>query len=306
MSKNKTELTLGKKIVRDKYLILMFLPVLAYYIIFCYVPMTGIVMAFKTNTMGHGIWGGEWVGLQWFEKFFNSIYCFRVIRNTFMLAFLSIIFGFPVPIIFALAINEIRRSAVRRVAQTFTYLPYFISTVVVVGMIVNFLATDGVINSVITSLGGDKINFMLDPKYFRTIYVSSGIWQTFGFNSVIYIAAINGISPELYESARMDGANKFKEMWHVTLPALLPTVIVLLILSVGRILSIGFEKVYLMYNPAIYETADVLSTFVYRQGIEDKNFNYAASIGLFNSVFNFIVVMIVNSLSKRAVNMSLW
>jgi putative aldouronate transport system permease protein len=306
VSEKKTKKGLWDKVVRDKYLLLMFLPVMAYYIIFCYIPMTGIVMAFKTGTMGHGIWGGQWIGLEWFRKFFNSIYCFRVIRNTFMLAFYSLIFGFPVPIIFALSINEIRRQSIRRIAQTVTYMPYFISTVVVVGMIVNFLATDGVINTAVIAMGGKKINFMIDPAYFRSIYVASGIWQTFGFNSVIFIAAINGISPELYESARIDGANKFSEMWHVTLPSLLPTIIVLLILAVGGILSIGFEKVYLMYNPATYETSDVLATFVYRQGIEDKNFNYASAVGLFNSVFNFIVVVAMNTLSRRAVNMSLW
>jgi putative aldouronate transport system permease protein len=294
-------------VIRDRYLLLLFLPIFIYYLVFFYAPMPGILIAFKNYLPGSGLFGGTWVGLKWFEMFFQSHFFWRLLRNTFLLAFYPLLFGFPIPILFAICITEIRNMKLRRVAQTVSYLPYFISVVVVAGMLVNFLAlSDGMVNGLIERLGGEKVNFMMNPKYFRTIYTVSGIWQTFGFNSIIYIAAILSIDPELYDSAKIDGVNKFQETWNITLPCIKSTIFILLILALGGILSVGFEKVYLLYNGATYETADVISTYVYRQGIESQNFGYATAVGLFNSAISFAVVYAANALSRRVNNMSLW
>ncbi|WP_168123112.1 ABC transporter permease subunit [Paenibacillus sp. HB172176] len=294
-------------IKRDKYLLIMFSPIFIYYVVFMYLPMPGIVIAFKNFTPGHGIWGGEWVGFKWFVQFANSIYFWRLIRNTFLLAFYPLVFGFWIPILFAVCIVEIKNRVFKRFAQTITYLPHFISTVVIAGMIINFLSpTDGIVNTFLAELGMDKINFMMDPGWFRTIFTSSEIWQSFGFSSIIYIAAIMGIDPEMYDSGKIDGVNKFQELWHLTLPSIKPTIIILLLLSLGGLMSIGFEKVYLLYNGSTYETADVLSTYVYRMGIEGQNFGFATAIGLFNSVVTFVLVFAANTLSRRVTSMSLW
>lgn len=301
------KIPLSKILSRDKYLLLMFFPIFVYYIIFCYLPMPGIVIAFKNFIPGQSIFGGDWVGVKWFHQFFESQYFWRLLRNTFLLAFYPLIFGFPIPIIFAICITEIKSTALKRFTQTITYLPYFISTVIIAGMIINFLSpSDGIVNMLIQRLGGEKINFMMEPKWFRGIYTISGIWQSFGFNSIIFIATIMGIDPGIYEYARIDGVNKFQEVWHITLPSIKPTIVVLLILSLGNIMSVGFEKVYLLYNSSIYETADVISTYVYRQGIETQNFSYATAVGLFNSVITFTTVYFANWLSRRVNKMSLW
>jgi putative aldouronate transport system permease protein len=293
--------------IRDRYLLLLFLPVFAYYVIFFYLPMPGMLIAFKDYLPGNGLFGGTWVGLKWFKAFFESQFFWRLLRNTFLLAFYPLLFGFPIPILFALCVTEIRSPKARAAAQTASYLPYFISSVVVAGMIVNFLSlSDGIVNGIISRLGGRKVNFMMDPKWFRTIFTASGVWQSFGFNSIIYIAAIMGIDPELYDAGRIDGVNKFQEARRITLPCLKPTIFILLILALGGILSVGFEKVYLLYNGATYETADVISTYVYRQGIESQNFGYATAVGLFNSVISFAIVYAANRLSRRANDMSLW
>lgn len=305
-------LTQKKKLIskvwkRDKQLFLMFMPIFAYFIIFNYIPITGAIIAFKEFTPGTGIYGGEWVGLKWIIQFFHSAFAYRLIRNTVLIAFYSILFGFPIPIIFAVCITEINNNKFRRLVQTASYLPHFISTVVLVGMVKSFLAVnDGVINNMLYALGFERINFMMDRRWFRTIYISSGIWQGFGYSSIIYIAAILNIDPSLYESAKIDGITKFKEVWYITLPSILPTVIVLFILRLGRIMSVGFEKVYLMYNPLTYETADVISTYIYRRGIELSNYSFSAAVGLFNSVINFAFVFCSNKLSRKITNMSLW
>lgn len=305
MGKKKTPLI--KLIRRDKALILMFLPVFLYYFIFCYLPMPGVVMAFKDFTPGNGIFGGEWVGMKWFIQFAQSTYFWRLIRNTFLLAFYPLIFGFGVPILFALCVVEIKSTVLKKFAQTITYLPHFISTVVIAGMIINFLSpSDGIVNQLLVNLGLERINFMMEPGWFRTIFTTSGIWQSFGFSSIIYIAAIMGIDQEMYDSGKIDGVNKFQEVMHLTLPSLKPTIVILLLLSIGGIMSVNFEKVYLLYNGATYETADVISTYVYRQGIESQNFSFATAVGLFNSVIGFILVYLANSASRRMNDMSLW
>lgn len=302
--------TLRQLVMRDRYLLLMFLPVFVYYIIFCYLPMAGLTMAFQDFKMGSGFIGvftGEWVGLKWFKQFFGSVFAKRLIRNTFLLNFYSLIFGFPIPIIFAICITQMRQKRLAKAAQVITYLPYFISTVVVVGMMTNFLSpSSGIVNQIIKALGGKPINFMGNPSWFRRLYVISGSWQSFGFNSIIFVAAIMGIDPALYESMRVDGANRWQQIIHLILPMISDTIILLLIMTLGNLLNVGFEKVYLMYSPAVYETADVISTYVYRQGIENKNFSYAAAVGLFYSVVGFVFVVASNTLSRRATGSSLW
>ncbi len=310
LSREEKKRLLKKNLRRDKYLMLMFLPVLVYYLIFSYLPMTGLIMAFQDFIPGKGLAGiytGKWVGLKWFKQFFNSVFAWKLIRNTFLLSFYSLIFGFPIPILFAICITQLRNKIIQRGAQVITYLPYFISTVVVVGMMTNFLSpSTGIINQIIVKLGGKQINFMSDPAWFRRLYVISGSWQSFGFNSIIFVAAIMGISPDLYEAMKMDGASKRQQVWHLVLPMIKPTILLLLIMSLGNILSVGFEKVYLMYNTAVYETGDVISTYVYRQGIENKNYSYATAVGLFNSVVGFTLVCTSNWFSRKFSGSSLW
>lgn len=299
--------TLFKFLKRDKYLLLMFLPIFVYFVVFKYLPMTGLIIAFKDFKPGHGIYFGDWVGLKWFLQFFNSPYAYRVIRNTVLISIYSLAFGFPVPIIFAVCITELKRSSIRRIYQTASYLPHFISTVILVGIITNFFSmNNGIVNSIISLLGGEKINFLNDPNYFRFLYVGSGIWQSFGFNSIIYIAAINSIDPTLFEVSKIDGITKFKQVYYITIPMIIPTIIILFILQLGQIMNVGFEKIFLMYNPVIYETSDVISTYVYRKGIEGYNYSFASAVGLFNSVINFIFVYIANRISRRVTQTSLW
>nr|MCR4804917.1 ABC transporter permease subunit [Clostridia bacterium] len=250
-----------KALKRDKYLLLMFLPITAYYIIFHYIPMTGAIIAFKKFQPGHGIYAGQWVGLKWFIQFFSSPFAARTIRNTVFISLYSILFGFPLPILFAVCIMQIDSGKFRRVVQTVSYLPHFISTVVLVGMITNmFSINHGIVNDLIAAMGGERINFLINPRWFRTLYVGSGVWQSFGFNSIIYIAAITGIDPTLYEAGKIDGITKFKEVVYITIPMISQTIVMLFIMQLGRIMSVGFEKVFLMYSTAVYETADVIST----------------------------------------------
>lgn len=299
-----------KSLKRDRYLILMILPVVIYYLVFCYFPMTGLWMAFTQYKVGSGLAGlytSKFVGLKWFKQFFGSVYAWRLVRNTFLLSFYSLIFGFPIPILFAVAVTQLQHKRVQKAVQVATYLPYFISTVVVCGMINNFLSpSGGIINQLLNKIGIDSINFMSLPEWFRPIYVISGSWQSFGFNSIIFVAAIMGIMPELYEAMRVDGANKRQIIWHLVLPSIRPTILLLLIMTLGNMMSVGFEKVYLLYNTAVYETADVIQTYVYRQGILSNNYSYAAAVGLFNSVVNFAIVFCANRLSRKVTETSIW
>lgn len=310
LSKEEKKKLLRKNVKRDKYLILMMVPVVLYYLIFCYLPMTGLWISFTDFKPGQGIAGlftGEFVGLKWFKQFFGSPYAWRLVRNTFLLSFYSLVFGFPIPILFAVCITQIRSKFLQKGAQVITYLPYFISTVVIAGMVINFLSpSSGIINQFIQMFGGEPINFMGLPQYFRAIYVISGSWQSFGFNSIIFVAAIMGISPELYEAMRVDGANKRQIIWRLVLPSIKPTIILLLIMNLGKILNVGFEKVYLMYNSGIYETADVIQTYVYRQGIGSHNYSYATAVGLFNSLVGFVLVFLANRVSRKLTETSIW
>lgn len=310
MNRKNRELGFFPKITKDfkkyKYLYVMVLPVLIYYIVFHYAPLYGASIAFKNFSPGKGIMGSPWVGFKHFESFLSSFYFWRVFRNTLMINLLELIFGFPAPIILALLLNEIRNGMFKRTIQTVTYLPHFISLVVVCGMIVDFTSSEGVINGIITALGGEKVLFLQKPEYFRAVYVASGIWQHIGWGSIIYLAALSSIDTNLYEAAIIDGAGRLKQLWHVTLPGIAPTIIILLILNLGKMMNVGFEKIILLYNPATYETADVISSFVYRRGLRESNWSFGSAVGLLNSVINLILITASNKISRKLNETSLW
>jgi putative aldouronate transport system permease protein len=292
---------------REKHLWLLVLPGLIWYLIFCYGPMSGLVIAFQDFSPFRGIANSKWVGFMWFKQFFDSQFVWRLISNTILLNFYNVIFSFPVPIILALLLNEVQHNWYKKAAQTISYLPHFVSTVVVVGMMANFLSpVGGIVNLIIESLGGEKINFLIKPEWFRTLYISSGIWQGAGWGSIIYLAALSGIDVELYEAAIVDGANKWKQLWYISIPGILPTIIIMLIMNLGHILSVGYEKIILLYNSATYETADVINTYVYRRGIVSGEYSFGTAVGLFQSVINFIFVIAANRLSRKLTDISLW
>lgn len=290
----------------QRQLWLIVLPGLVWYIIFAYGPMYGLIIAFENYSPGRGMLGGPWVGFKWFVQFFKSQFAWQLIRNTLLISIYGILFSFPIPIILAIFLNEIRSSGYKRFAQSVSYLPHFISTVVVVGMMANFFAPDGIINVILKALGGESRHFMAIPQWFRTLYIASGIWQDAGWDSIIFLAAIAGINSELYEAATVDGASRFRQIFCVTLPCLMPTIIIILIIWVGNILSVGYEKIILMYNPLTYETADVINTYVYRRGIGGGDFSFGAAVGMFQSVVNMIVIIAANTLSRKVSETSLW
>jgi putative aldouronate transport system permease protein len=282
----------------------MLLPVLLYYLVFHYLPMYGAIIAFEDFNPVKGVFGSKWVGLQNFQDFFSSVYFSRLIFNTVAINVLDIVFGFPAPIILALLINELRWNPFRRLVQTVTYLPHFISVIVVVGMLFDFLARDGLVNQLIA--GPQPIAFMQSAEWFRQLYVGSGIWQHVGWGSIVYLAAIATIDPQLYDAAKVDGADRFRQIRHITIPGILPTIVILLILRMGSMMTVGYEKIILMYNPLTYETADVISTYVFRRGILQADFSFSAAVGLFNSVINFGLLIAANRVSRRLTEHSLW
>ncbi|MFC3747750.1 ABC transporter permease [Paenibacillus sp. GCM10012306] len=292
---------------RHKYIYIMLLPVVLYYLVFLYFPMYGLQIAFKDFSPVKGILGSDWVGFKHFIAFYDSYYFWRLIRNTLLISFYELIFGFPAPIILALLLNEIRSSVFKNVVQSITYLPHFISIVVVAGMMVDFLSGNGLINQLTGLFGIPSVSFLIVPEWFRTIYVSSGIWQGVGWGSIIYLAAITGIDPSLYEAAKTDGAGRFKQILHVTLPGIMPTIIIMLILRFGTLMAGGsLEKILLLYNSTTYETADVISTFVYRRGLLQMDYGFSAAIGLFNNVINFLLLVSANKISRKINETSLW
>lgn len=302
--------TLSERLVADfhkhKYKYLLILPIIIYLILFCYKPMYGLVIAFKNYKPTRGIWGSKWVGFLWFETFFKDPYFFRVVRNTFMLSGLTILFGFPAPIILALLLNEIGNNKFKRTVQTITYMPYFISLVVTCSLIKIYCMESGLFSQIMQALGGRRENLLANPAYFRTIYVLSDIWQGIGWNSIIYLAALSGIDQAQYEAARIDGANRFQQIVHITLPGLLPTIMILFILRMGNILNVGYEKVLLLYNPSTYEVADILSTYTYRMGLENQKYSLSTAIGLFNTMVNLVFLMLTNWISKRTTESGLF
>lgn len=290
---------LGKDLVRNRYIYLMALPALLYYVIYHYWPMYGSIIAFKDFSPTLGILGSPWAGLKYFEQFFSSIYFGRILRNTLLISLYSIIWSFPAPILLALLMNEIRSEMFKRTVQTVTYLPHFISTVIICGMLVDFTSMRGLFSYIIELFGGQAQNLLMKPDLFRPIYIISGIWQEVGWGSIIYLAALTGIDNSLYEAARIDGAGRFQQMVHITLPGISPTIIIMLILRMGQVMNVGFEKVMLLYNAATYEVADVISTFVYRKGIIEASYSYSAAVGLFNSVINFAMIIFANWISRH-------
>ncbi len=296
-----------RRIWRDRYLLLLISPVILYYAVFHYGPMLGALIAFKDYSPNLGVFGSPWVGLDNFVEFFHSFYFDRLIRNTLLLSLYSLLWGFPVPIVFALLLNELRGRLLKRAAQTISYLPHFISVVVIAGMLVTFLSpADGIVNNLRALVGFERIDFMSNPDYFRTVYIVSGIWQEFGWGAIIYLAALAGIDPHLYDAADVDGARRWQKVLYITLPSLVPVMVILLILNAGNLMVVGFEKVLLLYNPAVYETADVIQTYVYRRGIVSSDYSFAAAIGLFNSVINLTLLLVVNRIARRVSETSLW
>ncbi len=293
-------------LLRDKELLIMLVPVVTYFFIFHYIPMYGATIAFRNYSPARGFAGSPWVGFTHFARFFRSVYFERLMVNTIYLNVLALVFGFPAPIILALLLNEVKTKWFKNSVQTITYLPHFISLVVIIGLLREFTITSGLVNDIRVMLGFRRIPMLQLPEYFRTLYVTSEIWQTIGWNSIIYLAALSGVDPELYEAAKIDGASRWKQTLHVTLPGIQSTIIILLILRMGRMFTIGFEKIILMYNPSTYSVADVISTFVYRSGLLEMNFSFSTAVGLFNSVLNFAMLLLANRLSKRYSETSLW
>lgn len=296
-----------KRIRNDRALVFMMLPGLIFYIVFHYVPMYGVWMAFTKFNLSKPILASDFVGFKWFIEFFNSYFFWRLLRNTLVISLLNLVWGFPLPIFLALMLHEMKNQRVKRFVQTVSYLPHFISTVVIVGIMATALSPNGgIVNTLIENSGGKAINFMGSASWFRGLYVGSGVWASFGWNSIIYLAALTAVDPSLYEAARIDGANRFQQIIHVSLPCIMPTIVILLIMQLGRTMSVGYEKIILMYSPAIYEKADVISTYVYRRGITGGEYSFGAAVGLFNNVVNMALLLTVNAISRRVNEVSLW
>ena len=287
-------------------LYLMLLPVVAFFLVFHYYPMYGAQIAFKDFSPGLGILGSPWVGFKHFISFFESRYFERVVRNTLLINLKDIIFGFPAPILLALMINEVTNRYYKKAVQTISYLPHFVSQVVMCGLLFEFCSLDGLFNSIRNFFGLESTAILQHAEWFQGIYVASGIWQGVGWGSIIYLSALASIDQEQYESAIIDGAGKLKQMLYITLPNIVPTIMIMLILRIGQMMNIGVEKVMLLYNPMTYETADVISTFVYRKGILEASYSFSSAVGLFNSVINFVLLVTVNFVSKKTTETSLW
>ena len=307
LKRPKQKNTFGKNLKRDITLWLFVIPGIIITFIFSYIPMYGVQIAFRNYNFRDGFSGSPWVGLDHFIRFFNSPYFLLTLKNTFILSFYSLVAGFPIPIILALMLNSFRHKRYRKVIQGVTYAPNFISVVVMCGMIILFLSpTSGIINHVIRSFGGDPINFMAHKEYWRHIYVWSGVWQGMGWGSVIYFAALSGVSPELHEAAIVDGATKFQIIRYIDFPSILPTATILLILSCGSLLSVGFEKVFLLQNDLNKSVSEVISTYTYQVGLIDRDTSYSSAIGLFNSLINAIFLVGVNKISNKLSGNGLW
>ena len=299
-------LRLGKDLRKYAGAYVLVLPVVLFYLIFCYKPMYGIIIAFQNFSPIRGIAGSEWVGLQHFKDFFESYYFTRILKNTLIISLSTLVFSFPMPILFALLLNEIRNQKFKRLVQTISYMPHFISMVVVCNMIKMFTSNTGFITSLLGMFGVPEASLLTKPEYFVPIYVISGIWQQTGWGAIIYLSALAGIDQQLYEAAKIDGANRWKQTLYVTLHGISQTIIIMLLLRIGNIMDVGYEKVMLLYNEGIFKTADVISTFVYRKGLTDMEFSYSTAVSLFNSVINFIIIVVFNKLSKKFTETSLW
>lgn len=287
-------------------MVLCILPV-AYFIIFYYVPMYGVQIAFKDFKAIKGIWGSPWVGLKHFKRFFNSSQFWPLLKNTLALSFMQLLIGFPVPIMLAILLNQMRNKKYKKFVQSVVYCPHFISIVVLTSMLYIFLSPrNGIINTMIKALGGEPIFFLGEAKYFRGVFVASGVWQNAGWNAIIYISALAGISPDLYEAAEIDGANKWQRIWHIDLPGILPTMVMMFIMEIGKVMNLGFQKAYLMQNAQNLATSEIISTYIYKVGLINAQYSYSAAINLFNNVINIILLISCNYLAKKITKNSLW
>ncbi len=282
-------------------------PTIIWFLVFLYRPMYGLQIAFKDYSVFRGIEGSPWIGFEHFHTLFGSDQFIRALKNTVIISMLTLVFGFPMPIILALMFNEVLNQTYKKTVQTVVYLPHFISTVIISGIVITaFSPSSGVVNTVLDWLGFDKIYFLTKPEWFRPIFIGSGIWQEAGFSSIVFLAAIAGVNPSLYESAVVDGASRWQMMWKITIPSIMPTIIIMLIIRIGNLLEVGFELIILLYQPATYQTADVVNTYIYRQGLQVGQYDLAAAAGLFNAVVAFVLVMTANTISKRYSRTSLW
>ncbi|MCM3727395.1 ABC transporter permease subunit [Neobacillus cucumis] len=295
-----------KRILENYELYLFLLPAIIYFIVFQYVPMYGVLIAFKDFTPSLGILGSPWVGFEHFERFFHSYQFWDLIKNSLGLSIFQLIIGFPMPIIIALLMNQMIHEKYKRFVQTVIYAPHFISIVVLAGMMFVFFSDKGLINSAVTLFGGKAIAFMSEPSWFKPLYIGSGVWQETGWACIVYLAALAGVSPEIHEAATMDGANKWQRILHVDIPAIMPTAIILLILSVGNLMNIGFEKAYLMQTPLNQPAAEIIPTYVYKVGLQQAEYSFGAAVGLFNSIINLILLFIVNKTAKKFSGSGLW
>jgi putative aldouronate transport system permease protein len=296
-----------RHIKRDRQLLIIFLPCALFYAIFRYGPMFGLIMSFQDYGIFLGYLKSPWVGLKHFIKFFNSPDFLLLFKNTFLLGLYTLLWTFPFPIIFAIFLNEIRNAKFKKSIQTLSFLPSFLSVVIVSSMVIDFLSPGrGIINTIIEALGFEPKYFIIDPKWFRTIFIASEIWSTMGYSAIIYLAAIAGVDQTLYEAARVDGSSRLKSIWYITLPSILPTIATMFILKSGAMFSIGYEKVLLLYTPTTYKVADVFSTYVYRKGLLERNYSYAAAVGLFESIVALTLLLITNKISKKLTEQSLW
>lgn len=297
----------GDHVRREWQLYLMLLPTIIWLVVFLYKPMYGLQIAFKDYSIFRGIEGSPWIGLEHFQTLFGNDQFLRALKNTIIMSFYTLLFGFPMPILLALMFNEVLNQTFKKTAQTIVYLPHFISSVIIAGIVITaFSPSAGIVNTFLGWFGIEPVYFLTRPEWFRPIFVGTGIWQEAGFQSIVYLAAIAGVSPTLYESAVVDGANRWQMMWKITIPSILPTIIIMLIIRIGNILEVSFEMVILLYQPATYETADVVNSFIYRQGLQSGQYDFAAAAGLFNAVVAFVLVMTANSISKRFSRTSLW
>lgn len=298
---------LGKNIKDHPMLYGMILPVVIYYILFHFLPMYGVLVAFKRYIPTKGIWGSPWVGFKYFESFFNDYYFMRLMRNTLLINLYALVFGFPIPIIFALLLNELRAKRFKKLTQSITYMPHFVSAVVICGLVADFTKSDGLITTVLSSLFGfEPYNLLGKAENFRSIFTIMNIWQTFGWGSIIYIAALTSTDQELYEAASIDGAGRWMQTWHISIPSIMPTIVIMLILRIGQMMNLGWEKIYLLYSPLTYETADVISTYVYRRGMLQSDYSYGAAVGLFNSLVNCVLIILANTVSRKVNETSMW
>lgn len=291
---------------RNKSLYVLLLPALAFYFIFHYMPMYGALMAFTEYTPTLGIFGSQWIGFRHFTDFFSSPSFASVLGNTLKISLSTLVFNFPAPIILALLLNELRSQKLSKVIQNAAYLPHFISLVVVCGLVKTFTKDSGIITQLLTLFGVPEVSLLNYPEYFIPVYVGTTVWQTTGWNSIIYLAALTGVDAALYEAAQIDGANRWKQTWHITLPSILPTIVTMLILNIGSILNVGYEMILLLYNDATLEVADVVSTFVYRKGLLEQSWGFSAAVNIFNSVINLILLLSANTISKKLNDTSLW